>query len=168
MEFLDSNDVAGEVAVVGCGFGHDVRAISRDGARVTGIDLAPSAVAGALEFPKVGNETYLPADLFDLPGELIGRFDWVFEHTCFCAIEPGRRSDYVKAVDALLKPEGIFLAVFYMDPDHEEGPPFGTTEAELDALFAARFELVRQWLPKTAYEGRQGRELMRLLRKKRA
>jgi len=27
-----------------------------------------------------------------------GPYDWIFEHTLFCAIDPARRDDYVNAV----------------------------------------------------------------------
>ena len=166
LDFLASNAMAGRVAVVGCGFGNDVRAISRTGADVVGLDLASSAIMGAEKLPRTGNELYRQADLFSLPQDLLGGFDWVFEHTCFCAIDPSRRSEYVSALDLLLKSGGHFLAVFYMTPDHEGGPPFGCTEPELVALFGERFELLRQWIPQRSYPGREGRELMRLMRKK--
>lgn len=162
VEFLKEHPLKGRVAVVGCGFGHDVRAISALGAEVIGLDLADSAINGAAKFPKTGNEVYRQADLFAVPKDLLGRFDWVFEHTCFCAIDPAMRPQYVRAVTHLLRPGGRFLAVFYMEPDSEEGPPFGITEAELDSLFAD-FELERQWRPTASYPGREGRELMRLM-----
>lgn len=165
VEFLSKHPLLGRVAVVGCGFGHDVRAISSGGAEVVGIDLAASAISGAASFPKTGNESYRQANLFDLPKDLLGQFDWVFEHTCFCAIDPQMRPAYVRAVSSLLKPEGGFLAVFYMEPDHEDGPPFGTTSAELDTLFE-NFHLERQWRPASSYPGREGRELVRLMRLK--
>ena len=61
------------------------------------MDIAPSALDQARRFPVAGQETYLLADLFDLPAVLIGRFEFVFEHTCFCVIDPQQRPDYVWA-----------------------------------------------------------------------
>ena len=127
-----------------------------------------SAVEGAARFPRVKNERYELANLFDLPAEFRGAFDWVWEHTCFCAIDPSMRAAYVEAVAGALKPGGKLLAIFYLDPgnDHpDEGPPFEVSVAELDALFLPRFELKREWLPAGAYPGREGREWMRILRK---
>ena len=57
-------------------------------------------------------------------------FDWLFEHTLFCAIEPGRRDDYMQAVMRWLKPDGQFLGVHYMLREGE-GPPYGVTQEEL-------------------------------------
>ena len=165
---------AGRVLVPGCGLGHDVRAIAATGqaAEVYGLDVSPAALAAARRTPAAGNETYVEADLFNLPAALRGRFDWVFEHTCFCAVAPARRVEYVQAVAGALRPGGRLLAIFYLQPWNKGesrppggGPPFGVEVQELDALFAGMFERVEEWTPTRAYKGREGRELMRLLRK---
>ena len=166
VDFLAENPMAGRVLVPGCGLGHDVRALAADGGEVIGIDIAPSAVEAAQKFPATGRERYEHADLFALPPHLPGTCEWVWEHTCFCAIDPALRAAYVAAVAGALVPGGHLLAVFYLDPgnDHpDEGPPFEVSIAELDRLFLPRFRLVREWLPARAYPGREGREWMRLL-----
>ncbi len=166
VDFLAEHPIVGRVLVPGCGLGHDVRALSAGGAEVVGLDIAPSAVEAAAKLPVVGRERYEVADLFALPPHLRGSFDWVWEHTCFCAIDPSHRPAYVESVAGALKPGGHLLAVFYLDPgnDHpDEGPPFEVSVAELERLFLPRFKLVREWLPGRAYPGREGREWMRLL-----
>ena len=163
---LKSHPLRGHVLVPGCGLGHDVRAIAAVADEVTGLDIAPAAVKRARAIPAVGGESYVLGDLFALPAKLRGAFDWVFEHTCFCAIDPSLRSDYVRAVAGALKPGGRILAIFYLDPGldpGESGPPFGVTPAELDTLFAPHFSLVEEWLPAATYPGREGRELCRVL-----
>ena len=93
-------------------------------------------------------------------------FDVVFEHTCFCAIPPERRPDYVSAVASALRPKGCLLAIFYLDPGldpGENGPPFGVTREELDALFGPRFTILGEWVPAATYPGRESREACRLL-----
>jgi SAM-dependent methyltransferase len=167
--------LTGEVLVPGCGFGHDVRAISStaSAATVIGMDIAPIAVDRANSFPRPWNESYQVADLFNLPAEMKDRFDWVFEHTCFCAIEPGRRPDYVRAVASALKLHGYLLAIFYLnpwDPGEEPdagGPPFGVTLSELDQLFGFHFTLIESVKPTSAFPGREGREIIHLLQKQR-
>ena len=164
----------GNILVPGCGSGHDVRAIASasQAAQVVGMDIAPSALDQARRFPVAGQETYLLADLFDLPAVLIGRFEWVFEHTCFCAINPQQRPDYVCATMRALLPKGFLLAIFFLNPwDPGEapetgGPPFGVTREELDQLFAAHFDLVEELCPSAAFPGREGREIVRLLKKR--
>lgn len=164
----------GNILVPGCGSGHDVRAIAAasQSAQVVGMDIAPSALHQARQFSIAGHETYQLANLFDLPAVLIGRFEWVFEHTCFCAIDPQLRPDYVSAIMHALLPKGFLLAIFYLNPwdpgeaPEEGGPPFGVTREELDQLFAAHFDLVEELRPSVAFPGREGHEIIRLLRKR--
>ena len=169
VEYFETNPpLEGRILVPGCGWGHDVRAISNSANEVTGLDIAPSAKKGAEAFPKTGREVYRLADLFNLPLEMRGHFDWVWEHTCFCAIDLSMRAAYVQAVTDALKPQGHLLANFYLDPGgvEGEGPPFGVTKAELDRFFGNSFDLVQEWMPTRAYPGREGREWMRLLKKR--
>ena len=85
-------------------------------------------------------------------------FDWFFEHTLFCAIEPKRRDDYMQAMLRWLKPDGQFLGVHYMLREGE-GPPYGVTQEELIERFSPHFELKQGWVPRS-YANRTGLELM--------
>ncbi len=165
VDFLAENGpIGGEIFVPGCGSGHDVRALSTRENHVLGIDLAPSAIEKASAFPKFGNEEYQLADLFALPSEWNGRFDVVFEHTCFCAIDPALRGDYLEAITRLLKPGGRFIAIFFLNPDNDdEGPPFPVSVEELEERFGRSFAVEREWIPARTHLGREGRELMRVL-----
>jgi methyl halide transferase len=169
VDYLADNEVHGRVLVPGCGTGHDVRALAAHGAVPVGLDIAPSAIAAAQSTPTAGAETYVLGDFFALKPELVGAFDWVFEHTCFCAIDLSQRAAYVKCAHAALNPGGKLLAIFYLDPGNDspdEGPPFEVSIAELDRLFLPRFELLKEWLPARTYPGREGREWMRILRRR--
>jgi methyl halide transferase len=155
---------AGEILVPGCGYGFDVRALSTPENHVLGVDIAPFAIGRAESFPKVAGEKYLLGDIFSLTRALATRFDIVFEHTCFCAIEPGTRSNYVGVVRQILKPGGKLIAIFFMNPDHDEpGPPYGTSRQELAALFGTEFALQEEWIPARTFPGREQRELLRVL-----
>ena len=175
LEWLGSRGALhGKVLVPGCGTGYDVRAIAAASptAQVIGLDIAESALVEARRCPSSGREAYHLGDILDLPTELTSRFEWVFEHTCFCAIEPRRRPNYVNAITRALRPEGALLAIFFLNPwdpgeaPEEGGPPFAVTREEIDRLFGSRFELLEELKPRTAYPGREGREIVRLLRKK--
>jgi methyl halide transferase len=148
----------GTVCVPGCGTGHDVCAWAGAGFQVYGYDIAPSAVRLATERVRAANLTaqvQLGDFLADPP---LFRFDWIFEHTLFCAIQPHQRDDYVRAVVNWLKPEGQYLAVNYLIPD-EAGPPFGTTREELVQRFSPHFDLLKEWVPRS-YPNRTGLELV--------
>ncbi|MDR3377786.1 MAG: class I SAM-dependent methyltransferase, partial [Verrucomicrobiae bacterium] len=96
----------GTVCVPGCGTGHDVREFARAGFTASGFDFVPNAVALATESTRAAGLTaeFQQADfLHDEPPR---KFDWLFEHTLFCAIQPSERDDYVRAVLRWLKPGG--------------------------------------------------------------
>src|SRR5581483_5640588 len=144
----------GAVCVPGCGTGHDVREWARAGYSAFGFDVAPSAIRLAREKTAAAGLTaeFALADfLNDQPPRL---FDWVFEHTLFCAIQPAERDAYVEAVRRWLGPNGQYLAVNYLIPD-KDGPPFGTTRAEQWKRFSRHFTLVKEWVPRS-YPNRTG------------
>jgi SAM-dependent methyltransferase len=162
-DMITHGALSGRILVPGCGTGHDVRELARRGNEVVGLDVAPLAIARASAHPPVRDEKFVLGDLFDLPAEMRGTFDGIFEHTCFCAVDPTRRADYATAVSAALRPSGRLLAVFYATPDHGgEGPPFGCTTEELDALFGGNFRLLEERAEIPTFNEREGRELLRL------
>jgi len=166
--------MTGRILVPGCGLGHDARAIAgaHPDAEVVGLDLSETAVRLAREIPAVNAERYKEGDLFDLPEGMLEAFDWVWEHTCFCAIDPAMRDDYVRAVWTALRPGGQLLGVFFLDPYDDEhqpggGPPHGSSMAELEGRFmeSGRFEIVVATVPSSAYGGREGREMLVRMRR---
>ncbi|HTY86374.1 MAG TPA: methyltransferase domain-containing protein [Candidatus Acidoferrum sp.] len=149
----------GTVAIPGCGTGHDVRVFARAGFEAFGFDIAPSAIRLAKEKTKdagLAAQFQLADFLRDEPPL---RFDWLFEHTLFCAIQPAERDDYVRALLRWLKPGGQYLAVNYLIVESSEGPPFAATRTELERRFRPHFELIEDWLPRS-YPNRTGREWM--------
>ena len=148
----------GKVCVPGCGTGHDVRAWASAGFPVAGFDIAPTAIQLASEATRAAGlvaEFHLANFLTDEPP---APFDWVFEHTLFCAIQPNQRDEYVSAVLRWLKPGAAYLAINYLISD-QDGPPFGTTCDEILQRFSPHFELVQEWVPRS-YPNRTGLERM--------
>jgi SAM-dependent methyltransferase len=146
----------GAVAVPGCGSGHDVRVWAAHGFQAHGFDIAPSAIRLATSHADNNSTTqFTRADfLQDAPP---CTFDYVFEHTLFCAIHPDQRDAYLDAVLRWLKPGGTYLAINYIAC--EGGPPFPVSRAELWHRFRPCFHLIDQWIPRS-YPNRTGRELM--------
>lgn len=143
------------VLVPGCGSGHDVRALADHGARPVGLDLSPKAIEVARGMSD-GNASYESGDFLD--GSRTG-YDALWEHTCFCAIEPHQRRAYIAAAARAVKPGGRLCAVFYLDPDNdEEGPPYAVDEAEIRERFGPYFRMLEAWVPSMSYPGREGRE----------
>ncbi len=169
--YLREQSLKGRVLVPGCGLGQEVRALARqDECSALGLDLASFAISKAREFPflpgKESHADYAVGDFLNLPANYAGMFDWVVEHTCFCAIHPDQRPAYVQAARAALKPGGKLFAIFFMTPERAVGPPFGSNKPELDRLFGDSFQLQEEWVPKEAFPDRIGRELVRIFEAK--
>jgi len=154
--FLSKHRVEGLVLVPGCGTGHDVRLLAGQGAVVVGLDIATGAVRKAERFPKSGDERYEVGDFLELAERFHGGFDWVVEHTCLCALDPGQRRRYAASVRRALKPGGFFLAVFYREvPDFDgEGPPYPISAETIEALFGEGFQRLESFVPEETYPSR--------------
>ena len=150
-----------EVLVPGCGFGHDAAAIANAGYATTGMDIAESAVKGArLAHQEVEGLEFVLEDLFDPELAEKKQYGAIWEHTCYCAIMPEQRADYVEAVANLLDKDGILTGVFFTNTElaEGEGPPFETSAEEVRQLFSKRFELLWEKAPDATFPAREGCE----------
>jgi SAM-dependent methyltransferase len=152
------------VAVPGCGRGWEVVWLAREGYAVTGIDFAPAALAEVSARARAEGVApeLVRADLLDPPETLWGRFDLVLEQTCFCAIDPARRPEYVEAVHRLLAPGGRLVGLFY-ECGGEGGPPFTTGPEEVRALFGGRFRVEVLARTPHSHPRRRGQEWLGVL-----
>ncbi len=157
----------GSMIVLGAGRGHDALLFARHGFRVTALDFAESAVRETREAARKAGLAVETArhDFFTLPPEYDSSFDYALEHTFFVAIDPGRREEYVQIVRRLLKPGGLFIALFYAH-GRPGGPPFATSEDEVRALFDRYFTIKRLEVPVRSVKPRQGLELLALMHPK--
>ncbi len=151
----------GRVAVVGCGRGHDARAFAGAGYEVWGFDFAEEAVVAARELA-VGDGVavhFEERDVFTLADAYLAHFDVVWEYTCFCAIDPARRDEYLDVLRGTLRPDGTLIALFY--PVREgpaEGPPYPATEEEIRRRLEGRFRIDSMEVPARSVERREGLE----------
>jgi SAM-dependent methyltransferase len=157
----------GRVAVLGCGRGHDARLLAVRGYEVVGYDFSTAAVVAARALARrdgVGVR-FEQRDIFTLGHDEAHAFDGVWEYTCFCAIDPARRDEYVRTVAAILRPGGWLLACFFPLRAGGAGPPFPVTRAEVRRRFAGLFRFERAQPPLRSARGRQGREWLVLARR---
>jgi len=161
--------LGGPVLVPGCGTGHDVRALAEYGVPAHGLDISRSALEKARAFPPVAGASYEQGDFLDAAWREGKSFPAIWEHTCFCAIDPRRRRDYAEAAAAVLPAGGHLAGVFYLHPwdPHEkpDGPPFMVSVEELEETFSPWFEKIDAWVPGSAYPGREGREWIGIFRR---
>ena len=151
----------GRTAVLGCGRGYDALLFAEHGFEVVAFDFAPSAIAEATSLAQAAgsNAKFLQRDIFGLGKEFSQDFDYIVEHTCFCAIPLERRQEYVQLVRSLLRPRGELIALFFTHT-RPGGPPFGTTPAEISRYFEADFEILFLEPVSNSVPSRQGEEHM--------
>ena len=133
------------VLVPGCGSGHELLALARQGLQVRGLDYTPAAVALARQRLQ---EAALKADVeqadvlhWQPPAQ--DRPDVVYEQTCLCALHPDHWQDYAAQLARWLPSGGCLLALF-MQARREsaaqglvEGPPYHCDINAMRALFPA-------------------------------
>lgn len=112
------------------------------GFHATGVELSPVATKVAQEYVDSQlqgqlkqNFDVINADFFNLPSELFGKYDVVFDSTFLCAIQPDRRLEWASVMSKILKPGGILIQnvspslpkgerEISMNDDPGQGPPF--------------------------------------------
>jgi len=150
----------GRVAVPGAGRGHDARFLARHGYDVTAFDFSPAAITAARTLAR--NEAvdvrFEQRDIFGLPADYTHAFDGVWEYTCYCAIDPRRRDEYVDMLAKIVRPGGWLLACFFPLRSTSVGPPFPVARAEIKRRLARHFRIERALAPIRSARGRQGRE----------
>lgn len=168
-QYLQRHPARGWALVPGCGHGHEVALAVEQGFDAIGLDIAPTGVAEARAFYPQLAERFVVGDFFNPASELRGTFDVVLEHTCMSGLPPSLRASYRQGVDLTLKRGGLLIGVWFINPDldpGDEGPPFPFSVPDLTALFADGYEMVEDYVPDVAFPGREGRERMRVLRRK--
>ena len=140
--WLDSGALAPcRVLVPGCGSGHEVAALARNGFEVTALDYAPAAIAltrDRLERAGV-SATLIEADA--LAWQAPTPFDAIYEQTCLCALHPDHWRRSAAQLDAWLAP-GARLFALLMQVSRPgaaegriEGPPYHCDINAVRALF---------------------------------
>lgn len=154
------------ILVLGAGQGHDAAFLASQGHLVTAVDMSPQAEERFRNiYPHQENVTYLINDLFTLPVKMHASYDVVFEHTCFCAINPAKRNQLVKIWRNVLIEGGHLLGIF-MIQNPRQGPPFGSTEWELHQRMKKGWDFLYWTRWKKSVPRRLGRELVVYAQKK--
>jgi hypothetical protein len=97
-------------------------------------------------------------DVFTLGRDFAGAFDGVWEYTCFCAIDPARREEYVSVLHTILRPGGLLLACLFPLREVGDGPPFPVSRTDVDRALAGRFTVLRAEPPARSADRRRDLE----------
>lgn len=155
----------GRIAVLGCGRGYDALLFAAHKFEVIGFDFAESAITEAIALAEASQSSakFLQRDIFDLPAEYENYFDYVLEHTCFCAIDPAQRPAYVQLTKSILKPQGEIIGLFFTH-NRPGGPPFGVTKKEICNYFQTDFQIISLEAATNSIRDRQNEEHLGRLR----
>lgn len=147
------------ILVLGCGEGHDAAYFAKDGHIVTAVDFSEEAIQRAQKhYGHFTNLHFEQHDIFKLPESYHRSFDYVFEHTCFCAIDPQKRNELVKIWKRVLSDNGHLIGIFFT-MEKRKGPPYGGSEWELRERLKNHFQFIFWGRWRQSIATRQGKEL---------
>ena len=148
------------ILVLGCGSGNDAAFFAKDGHHVTAVDFSPEAIKrGQEKYGSLSNIRWIQADAFELPQDFQHSFDVIFEHTCLCAVAPGKRNELVQVWKKCLAPQGHILAVLFA-MERRFAPPFGGTEWEYRERLKKHFQFLFWGRWHKSIDRRNGKELL--------
>lgn len=141
---------------------------------VVGVDISPTAVKNCNETcdKSLSNLKFIESDFFK---DEFGSFDFVFDHTFFCAINPELRSDWGKKMGEITR-KYLLTLIYPLPRDSENqvadlstGPPFEVNFEAYDQVLKDSFECIKKWpsdsLP-SSNEKRRGVEQLALWKRK--
>ncbi|MFZ1399688.1 MAG: methyltransferase domain-containing protein [Candidatus Promineifilaceae bacterium] len=157
----------GNMIALGAGRGYDARLFAQHGFEVLAVDFASDAVVAMHQLNDPQHPVQvLQADMFKLPESMNGRFDYVLEYVCFCAIDPTRRSEFAALAARLLKPGGLYISLAFPIGRRPGGPPFVVQPDAVIELFAEHgFTLHHREFPPDSIPSRQKIEELLILRR---
>ncbi len=146
---------SGRCLVPGCGRAYDLKALAHPNRTVIGIDIAPTAVEEARSWlagqsiPPECKVEVQQANFFDLAPPSDQLFDFVYDYTFFCALDPVLRPLWASKMAALIRAGGRLATLIFPIwdiPPHHLGlnggnPPFPVSiEAYREVLEPVGFE----------------------------
>jgi len=136
----------GRAAVVGCGLGDDAEWVAARADSVWAFDVSATAIEWAKQRWPETHVQYEQADLFALPAERMGQFDWVVEVYTLQALPPESRAAASRAIASLLAPGAELWIITRIRPeDAEWGPvPWPLLRQELEAFSSMGLEYVKE------------------------
>ena len=137
----------------GSGRSYDALALAEHGFEVVAVDLSPAACEAAKE-ELAASASATARERIDVRCgdffELTGQYDFIWDNTFLCALEPEVRERWAQQMKALLAPGGELTTCVFPIGEREGGPPFAMSVPLVRALLEpAGFEatLVQDDLP---------------------
>ena len=127
------------VLIPGCGSAYEAAYLAGQGFDVLAIDFSPAAVEAARKNLAGSADIVRLADFFAF--DIDQPFDVIYERAFLCALPRKMWDGYADRCAELLRPIGV-IAGFFFFAETPKGPPFGTSQAELDRLMQPRFDRI--------------------------
>lgn len=153
-----------KILVPGLGHGYELLYLHKQGFKNSlGLDFTAVAFEETskveLDFPR---DKVSIGDFFQHEGE----YDLILEQTFFCSIPVEQRTDYVKKMHGLLRPNGKLVGLLFDATFELATPPFGGSKDEYLALFEPYFTIEVMDRAFNSIKPRQDKELFIILKKK--
>ena len=159
----------GRILIPGCGAGYDLSALAREDREVIGIDLSEQAreafLAAHSDLP--GTVVYEVTDFFSF--EPPTGFDFVWDYTFFCALDPDQRTPWSEMMKRLVKPTGVLATLLFPFEDsisETQGPPWPINTNMVRGFIEDAFEELEVAEVEHTHRGREGRERLALWRRR--
>ncbi len=132
-EYLQMNLGEGKAIVIGCGLGDDAVALDEAGFDVTAIDISETAIQWCKERFDYTDVDFRVQDIFELPEEMLGQYDFVFESRTIQSLPLEFRNKIIGSISSLLAPRAKVLAIANGKNAGEkyQGPPWPLERNEL-------------------------------------
>lgn len=160
---------AGRVLVPGCGTGYDLATLAREDREVVGIDLSEDARAAfsSAHADLPGTVLYEVTDFFSY--QSASGFDFVWDYTFFCALDPEQRSAWGLTMQRLVSPSGLLATLLFPFEDpisDRQGPPWPINTNIVRRVLEDHFEPLEVIDVEHTHPGREGRERLAIWRRR--
>lgn len=134
VEYLQKHPKRGKCLVVGCGLGDDAVVLEKAGFEVTAIDISESAIKWCQERFQECDVKFIVQDIFELPNEMLGTYDFVFESLTIQSLPHNFREKIINAISSLLKEDGQILVIAHAKDEGctKDGPPWPLHKNEIE------------------------------------
>lgn len=146
-QWLDENAVQGagkRALVVGCGLGDDAELLAERGFDVSAFDISPEAIEWCKRRYPDSKVEYIAADLFELPGEWRGAFDFLFEANTLQVLPADLRPAAISAMVNCVTQDGSVLVIARgREPNDDPGfMPWPLTKDDLKPFVESGLQLI--------------------------
>jgi hypothetical protein len=114
-----------------------VTALASADRHATGLEISATAIAAANErlqqlvtegYPHLSQTSFAHTNFFELDTTSEdSKYDFVYDYTFLCALNPSIRNDWAKKMREVIKPGGELLTLIFPIIEKEGGPPYGVS-----------------------------------------